>query len=51
MTVDELKALLAQTPDDLLIVLASGREGEQASPFYQCRRMLYVPHGRWQGHP
>lgn len=33
-----------------MTVLAPGRESEQASPLYQCRRMLYVPHGRWQGH-
>ncbi len=49
MTAKELKAILEESPDDMPIILARGREGEIASPVYQCGEGLYVPLGPWQG--
>ncbi len=49
MTVKELKALLAETPDETPVILAHRLEGNGASPAHQGDEMLYVPHGNWEG--
>ncbi|GEM_PF-6457811 len=49
MTIKELKKLIKDMPDDLLIVLARGTESNHASLLYRGREMMYVPHSPWQG--
>ncbi len=49
MTAKELKDLLAETPDEMPVILAHRLERKGASPAHQGDEMLYVPHGSWEG--
>ena len=50
MKVKKLKEILADMPDDLLVVLSRDPAGNEFSPLYQCTQGLkYVPASRsWQ---
>ncbi len=53
MKVKQLKAILADIPDDLLVVLSRDEKGNEFSPLYECTQDLkYIPGSRpWRrGH-
>ncbi len=53
MKVKQLKAILADAPDDLLVILSRDEEGNEFSPLYECTQgHKYIPGSRpWRrGH-
>lgn len=49
MTVKELKALLADQPDERLVILSKDSEGNGFSPLAEVAEGMYVPYSTWSG--
>lgn len=49
MTVTELRAVLADLPDDMPVVMASDAEGNSFSPLEDADQAMYVADSTWSG--
>lgn len=49
MTVKELRDLLQDLPDDMLVVMASDAEGNGHSPLADAAVAMYVANSTWSG--